>query len=68
MPSWWSRMQDAKDCFAKRGGRDGAQPGGMMAAGFLPPIAGAMAQEAIDLAALLNAVRVAMMEKELADF
>jgi heavy metal translocating P-type ATPase len=38
------------------------------AAGYLPPIAGAMAQEVIDLAAVLNAVRVAMMERELTDF
>lgn len=43
---------------------------GMIAAatGYLPPIAGAVAQELIDLAAVLNAVRVAMLESELTDF
>jgi heavy metal translocating P-type ATPase len=38
------------------------------AAGYLPPIAGAVAQELIDLAAVLNAVRVAIPGKELTDF
>jgi len=38
------------------------------AAGYLPPIAGAIAQEVIDLAAVLNAVRVALPEQELTDF
>ena len=38
------------------------------AAGYLPPIAGAVAQEVIDLAAVLNAVRVALPERELIDF
>ena len=43
---------------------------GMFAAavGYLPPIAGAMAQEAIDLAAVLNAVRVSLPTSELTDF
>jgi len=43
---------------------------GMFAAasGFLPPIAGAVAQEGIDLAAVLNAVRVALPSKSLTDF
>jgi len=43
---------------------------GMAAAvgGYLPPIAGAIAQEVIDLAAVLNAVRVALPERELTDF
>ncbi|HEV2299468.1 MAG TPA: heavy metal translocating P-type ATPase [Candidatus Acidoferrales bacterium] len=43
---------------------------GMFAAalGFLPPIAGAVAQEVIDLAAVLNAVRVALPSKVLTDF
>ena len=43
---------------------------GMFAAalGFLPPIAGAVAQEVIDLAAVLNAVRVALPAKVLTDF
>ena len=42
---------------------------GMLAAafGFLPPIAGAIAQEAIDLLAVLNAVRVAFPFTELQD-
>jgi len=38
------------------------------AAGYLPPIAGAVAQEVIDLAAVLNAVRMALPERELTDF
>jgi heavy metal translocating P-type ATPase len=43
---------------------------GMMAAafGYLPPIGGAIAQEVIDLAAVLNAVRVAIPSKNLTDF
>ncbi len=43
---------------------------GMIAAafGFLPPIGGAIAQEVIDLAAVLNAVRVAIPPKVLTDF
>jgi len=43
---------------------------GMAAAalGYLPPIAGAIAQEIIDLAAVLNAVRVAMPPRSLTDF
>lgn len=44
--------------------------GGMILAafGFLPPIAGAVTQEIIDLAAVLNAVRVALPAKVLTDF
>ena len=38
------------------------------AAGYLPPVAGALTQEAIDLAAVLNALRVSLPFKELADF
>jgi len=38
------------------------------AAGYLPPIVGAVAQEVIDLAAVLNAVRVALPGRELTDF
>jgi heavy metal translocating P-type ATPase len=38
------------------------------AAGYLPPIAGAVAQEVIDLAAVLNAVRVALPQRGLTDF
>lgn len=43
---------------------------GMLAAafGYLPPIGGAIAQEIIDLAAVLNAVRVAVPPRYLVDF
>jgi len=43
---------------------------GMVAAafGYLPPIGGAIAQEIIDLAAVLNAVRVAFPAESLTDF
>ena len=43
---------------------------GMIAAalGLLPPVAGAIGQEAIDLAAVLNALRVALPPRELSDF
>jgi len=43
---------------------------GMFAAafGYLPPIGGAIAQEIIDLAAVLNAVRVALPTHSLSDF
>jgi cation transport ATPase len=43
---------------------------GMFAAGFgyLPPIGGAITQEIIDLAAVLNAVRVALPMHSLTDF
>jgi heavy metal translocating P-type ATPase len=43
---------------------------GMFAAafGYLPPIGGAIAQEIIDLAAVLNAVRVALPTRSLTDF
>jgi len=43
---------------------------GMFAAAFghLPPIGGAIAQEAIDLVAVLNAVRVAIPPRNLVDF
>jgi heavy metal translocating P-type ATPase len=43
---------------------------GMVAAafGYLPPIGGAIAQEVIDLVAVLNAVRVAIPTKNLTDF
>jgi heavy metal translocating P-type ATPase len=43
---------------------------GMFAAafGYLPPVAGAVAQEIIDLAAVLNAVRVAVPPRFLTDF
>jgi heavy metal translocating P-type ATPase len=43
---------------------------GMLAAafGYLPPVGGAVAQEIIDLAAVLNAVRVALPNESLTDF
>jgi heavy metal translocating P-type ATPase len=43
---------------------------GMMiaAAGHLPPVAGAVAQEMIDIAAVLNALRAAIPSKNLTDF
>jgi len=43
---------------------------GMIAAalGYLPPVAGAVAQEIIDLAAVLNALRVALPPGDLTDF
>ncbi|MBS1841539.1 MAG: cadmium-translocating P-type ATPase [Acidobacteria bacterium] len=40
----------------------------LAAAGWLPPIGGAVAQELIDLAAVLNAVRVALPFGDLRDF
>jgi len=39
----------------------------MAAAGLLPPVAGAIAQEVIDVAAVLNALRVTLPVKELGD-
>ena len=41
---------------------------GFAAAGLLPPVAGAIAQEVIDLLAVLNALRVAVPPKSLSDF
>jgi len=38
------------------------------AAGYLPPVAGAIAQEVIDVAAVANALRVALPPKELTDY
>lgn len=40
----------------------------LAAFGFLPPIAGAIGQEVIDLLAVLNAVRASIPAKELQDF
>ena len=40
----------------------------MAAVGWLPPVTGALAQEAIDLAAVLNALRVSFYYRRLADF
>jgi heavy metal translocating P-type ATPase len=41
---------------------------GLAVAGLLSPVAGAVAQEVIDLAAILNAARVALVRGPLADF
>jgi cation transport ATPase len=43
---------------------------GMIAAalGYLPPVAGAITQEVIDLVAVLNALRVAIPPRRLADY
>lgn len=38
------------------------------ASGFLPPVAGAVAQEIIDVAAVLNALRAAFLPRSLSDF
>ncbi len=38
------------------------------AAGFLPPVAGAVLQEIIDLAAVINALRVAVPPATLTDY
>ena len=40
---------------------------GLAAVGLLPPVAGALAQEAIDLVAVLNAVRTALPTRNLSD-
>ena len=40
---------------------------GFAAAGYLPPVAGAVVQELIDLAAVLTAVRVALPPSNLSD-
>lgn len=41
---------------------------GLAACGWLPPIAGAISQEIIDLAAVLNALRVSLPPRDLTDF
>lgn len=41
---------------------------GVAAAGYLPPVSGAVAQELIDVVAVLNALRVAIMPKQLRDY
>ena len=41
---------------------------GLAAYGHLPPVEGAILQELIDLAAVLNAVRVAVPSEKLTDF
>ena len=40
----------------------------LAAAGWLNPVAGAVTQEAIDVIAVLNALRVALPPKQLTDF
>lgn len=40
---------------------------GFAAAGYLPPVAGAIAQEVIDVAAILNALRVTIQTRDLRD-
>ena len=40
----------------------------LAAAGLLPPVAGAIAQEVIDVAAVLNALRVAIPPRTLTDY
>jgi cation transport ATPase len=44
--------------------------GGMLiaAAGYLPPVAGAITQEAIDVAVVLNALRMSIPPGRLTDF
>jgi heavy metal translocating P-type ATPase len=41
---------------------------GIAAAGYLPPVAGAIAQEVIDVLAVVNALRVALPPKSLTDY
>ncbi len=41
---------------------------GVAALGFLPPVAGAIAQEVIDVVAVLNALRVALPPRTLSDY
>jgi hypothetical protein len=38
------------------------------AAGYLPPVAGAVLQELIDVAAVLNALRMAILPRSLTDY
>jgi cation transport ATPase len=40
----------------------------LAAAGYLPPVAGAVAQEIIDVLAVANALRAAMPPKSLSDY
>jgi len=41
---------------------------GLAAAGYLPPVAGAIAQEVIDVLAVVNALRVAFPPRTLTDY
>jgi len=40
----------------------------LAAAGYLPPVAGAIAQEVIDVVAVVNALRVAIPPRTLSDY
>jgi cation transport ATPase len=40
----------------------------LAAFGFLPPIGGAIAQEIIDVLAIVNALRVAVLPRSLSDY
>ena len=62
-------IEKYKDRFAKGCGGMGFSMVGMLiaAAGYLPLIAGAVGQELIDVAAVLNAVRVALPSNDLRD-
>jgi cation transport ATPase len=40
----------------------------LAATGYLPPVAGAVAQEVIDVLAVVNALRAAMPPKNLSDY
>ena len=41
---------------------------GLAAAGYLPPVAGAVMQEVIDVAAVVNTLRVAFPPRTLTDY
>jgi hypothetical protein len=41
---------------------------GIAAAGYLPPVAGAIVQEVIDVVAVANALRVAIPPRSLTDY
>ncbi len=61
--------RDAVDCVAECLGGMGLSLIGMVvaAAGYLPPVAGAIAQEVIDVLAVLNALRALMAPRTLSD-
>ena len=56
-----------RDRAAERGRRHGPEPGRhvLAAAGYLPPVAGAVAQELIDVAAVVNALRAALPPRQM---
>jgi hypothetical protein len=45
-----------------------AIPATLAAAGYLPPVAGAVMQEVIDVLAVINALRAAIPPKALSDY